>query len=141
MDEAHKAAVNPKSCARSVVLFVSLCIVIVVALNLLLIENIPPIALTRTACIRAEVRICNYYAKNGRLPPSLTALPPDDPSYADSLTDAWDRPIQYSIEGESVTLMSLGADGRPGGSGDDFDVRNVFTATQPSWELLPRPSP
>lgn len=39
--------------------------------------------------------------------------------------DPWDRPYQYSIpgsEGMPFALYSLGADGEPGGEGNDADV-------------------
>ena len=44
------------------------------------------------------------------------------------LIDPWDNPYQYRAEGEvnagSFDLMSLGADGKDGGEGDDKDIYN-----------------
>ncbi|XZG71381.1 type II secretion system major pseudopilin GspG [Chitinibacteraceae bacterium HSL-7] len=48
--------------------------------------------------------------------PYLTKDVPNDP---------WDRPYVYKKPGENgneFDLMSLGADGRPGGSGEDADI-------------------
>lgn len=40
--------------------------------------------------------------------------------------DPWSRPYQYRQPGEQADfdLLSLGKDGRPGGSGDDADITN-----------------
>jgi general secretion pathway protein G len=42
----------------------------------------------------------------------------------DSLTDPWGRPYEYKAPGDhgEYDLWSLGADGRPGGEGEDRDV-------------------
>ena len=42
----------------------------------------------------------------------------------DSLTDPWGRPYQYKSPGDhgEYDLWSLGADGKPGGDGEDKDV-------------------
>ena len=36
--------------------------------------------------------------------------------------DAWERPLVYTIQGNSYTLVSYGQDGKPGGSGWDMDI-------------------
>lgn len=44
---------------------------------------------------------------------------------ADSLVDPWGRPFIYRMpgdDGREFELLSLGADGQPGGEGDDADV-------------------
>jgi general secretion pathway protein G len=40
--------------------------------------------------------------------------------------DPWDRPYQYRNPGEfsQIDIFSLGADGEPGGEGDDADIGN-----------------
>lgn len=40
-------------------------------------------------------------------------------------SDPWGRPYQYKLEGGSVLIESLGADGAPGGDGENADLRNV----------------
>jgi general secretion pathway protein G len=37
--------------------------------------------------------------------------------------DPWGNEYVYSAEGRSFELMSLGADGAPGGEGDDADIK------------------
>jgi general secretion pathway protein G len=57
--------------------------------------------------------------------PSASPLPPNWRPYLEKLpTDPWSRPYQYlnpGIHGE-VDVLSLGADGQPGGDGRDTDV-------------------
>lgn len=36
--------------------------------------------------------------------------------------DAWGRDFIYRIEGDRVQIISLGADGQPGGTGNDADI-------------------
>jgi hypothetical protein len=38
------------------------------------------------------------------------------------VTDMWDHPYQYQVEGEGFELYSLGSDGQPGGVGRDADL-------------------
>ena len=47
--------------------------------------------------------------------PYLKKDVPDDP---------WGNPYEYDVSGSNVTVTSLGADGRSGGSGEDADVSN-----------------
>jgi general secretion pathway protein G len=36
--------------------------------------------------------------------------------------DGWKHPFQYQLDGDSFALYSLGADGKPGGTGADADI-------------------
>ena len=38
--------------------------------------------------------------------------------------DPWGNPYEYRVAGSSVEIISLGADGRQGGAGEDSDVSN-----------------
>jgi len=82
---------------------------------------------------RMEIRLCDYFRKTGGLPPTLAALPEDDPRYGNSILDGWGRPIQYINQGGTVTLLSLGKDAQPGGEGLDADIWTRFTPPEPSW--------
>lgn len=57
--------------------------------------------------------------------PSIAPVPPNWKPYLERLpNDPWGTPYQYlnpGLHGE-VDVMSLGADGRPGGSGFDADI-------------------
>jgi hypothetical protein len=84
-----------------------------------LIDTIPPRSMTVTAMDETIVRMDIYLQKNGRLPPDFSSLPVRE-GYMNRTTDGWNRPLMYTIEsGNTVVLKSLGADGKPGGTGDD----------------------
>jgi len=57
--------------------------------------------------------------------PTVSPLPPNWRPYLDKLpADPWNRPYQYlspGLHGE-VDVLSLGADGQPGGEGTDADI-------------------
>ena len=57
--------------------------------------------------------------------PSAGAVPPNWRPYLDKLpNDPWNRPYQYlnpGLQGE-IDVLSLGADGQPGGEGRDSDI-------------------
>jgi hypothetical protein len=81
-------------------------------------------------------KVLEYQLANGRYPSSLTLLPSHDTI---PRTDPWGRPYMYETtdrEGRGYRLGALGADGKPGGSGDDQDVLivNGEFAKGLSWE-------
>lgn len=39
--------------------------------------------------------------------------------------DPWGRPYRYTAQGGKVEIVSFGADGAPGGEGEDADIRNA----------------
>jgi len=90
--------------------------------------------MTRTTIMLTEERIRQYVARHHRLPPTLTDLPELAEDRDSSTLDGWGRPIGYAIEGEVVTLVSLGRDGLPGGDGEDCDVQTTFTVSEPPSE-------
>lgn len=80
-------------------------------------------------------KVENYQLDTGRYPTQLGDLvvQPGNVSgwlgpYAkeSELLDPWKNPIEYRIPGESqrFDLVSLGADGKPGGDSVDADIRN-----------------
>ncbi len=53
------------------------------------------------------------------------------------IRDAWDHPMVYRIEGDSILLLSYGRDGLPGGLGLDHDFSNQDPfppAAKPTFE-------
>ena len=72
-----------------------------------------------------------YRLDNMRYPPSLEALAQPRPSgggaYVRNLPqDPWGRPYQLSVPGPNNTpfdIVSLGADGTPGGQNENADIR------------------
>lgn len=77
----------------------------------------------------------------GSLPQRLTDLecvknekvPLDDAGHP---RDAWGKPIQYRIEGDSYSLFSFGRDGQPGGGGLNADLHPGKRAPLPTlWQF------
>jgi general secretion pathway protein G len=80
-------------------------------------------------------RIEIYKLENGRYPESLQALVKQPPGaerwtgpYAKEadLKDAWGNDYRYTVpgQGKPYDIVSLGADGREGGEGENRDVSN-----------------
>lgn len=72
-----------------------------------------------------------YYTNNNKLPDSLEVLAQPDPNYfdeayiesEDSLIDPWGNPYELKVEGSrKFVIISYGADGLPGGEGEDADI-------------------
>lgn len=40
-------------------------------------------------------------------------------------TDPWGKPYEYKLESGAALIQSLGADGAPGGDGENADLRNM----------------
>jgi hypothetical protein len=86
------------------------------------IDIIPPVDLTRSHITETFCRIEMYVKTNKSIPPSLDVLPNRD-GYANSTLDGWNRLLQYRVtEDGLITLTSFGADGKPGGDGENADI-------------------
>ena len=79
-------------------------------------------------------KVQQYQMDTGELPPNLQALVAQSgnapgwlgPYAKDAeLLDPWKKPLQYQVPGESgaFDVLSLGADGQPGGESVDADIR------------------
>ena len=73
---------------------------------------------TRAIMMDIKNNILEYQALNNQLPPDLRTAGVVEEK------DKWGVPIQYRQldGGRSYELMSPGADGKPGGSGNDQDI-------------------
>lgn len=80
-------------------------------------------------------KVEQYRMDTGALPPDLQALVAQSgnaPGWlgpyakAGELLDPWKNPLQYAVPGEAgaFDVVSLGADGKPGGQSVDADIRN-----------------
>ncbi len=98
-------------------------------------DKITPHEMTRTAITETFVRI-NIYAKTNKIiPPSLEVLPKRE-GFANRTTDGWNRPLQYRATQDGiVTLTSLGADGQPGGNGEDADISMSYRSKRTDGTL------
>ena len=91
----------------------------------------------RSQIDRLSMAVESYYLDTGKTPDSLEALVEDTGDAAgwngpyvkkSSLNDPWGRAYEYEYPGEhgDFDILSLGADGQPGGEGTDADIN--------SWE-------
>ena len=72
--------------------------------------------------------ILQFAHEHNRLPASLAELP-ELPGYGTSTIDAWKRPLDFVVDSAgTVTLRSLGADTRSGGTDEDQDIVGVFAS-------------
>ena len=89
---------------------------------------IPSHSLTAAHIRRIRTQIVEYYRQNGKLPANLSFLAELDPPVKG--TDAWGRPIIYrQVSQDKAVLVSLGADGCPGGKGQDMDISVDFSVS------------
>jgi hypothetical protein len=87
---------------------------------------VPPDAVTHTAIQESFFRIQMHIARHRRFPASLDELPKRK-GHANRTTDGWHRPLIYRIEEDNfVTLLSLGKDGQPGGTGENADIQTTY---------------
>ena len=128
---------RPKPIIRkSVAAFAAVGVAILV-IAFLLADVVPKSDITPSRISAASYRIGLYYFRSKHLPPDLTALPVRE-SFENRTTDAWDRPLLYSVDSaDSFKLSSLGRDGVPGGTGDDADIISKFRVTGGEVQRLP----
>jgi general secretion pathway protein G len=70
----------------------------------------------------------HFYLDNSRYPSNQEGLKVLAPQYVKAIpNDPWGRPYVYASPGRSAPfdILSLGADGREGGSGADADISNA----------------
>ena len=108
--------------------------VVLVILGLLatiVIINVMP-ALDRgtSTRVRADIdtidgAVQQYYVEHRRYPTTQEGLEALRPYLRRISPDPWERPYRYMApgrNGQPYTIMTLGADGREGGSGNDADI-------------------
>ncbi|MEM9480132.1 MAG: type II secretion system protein GspG [Verrucomicrobiota bacterium] len=79
-----------------------------------------------------QEKVTEFHQANGSAPESLAdlKLTGDD---AENLKDPWDFPYSFEVDGNEVTIGSLGSDGKKGGAlfkGDVFKKFSLEEATQ-----------
>ena len=73
-------------------------------------------------CTELRTAVKLYRLKHGRLPASLEAIA-DGFEYGEIPEDPWGNPYHYVVKAEGAfDIVSLGADGKPGGEGFDRDL-------------------
>ena len=69
---------------------------------------------------KIEQDVVLFKMKKKRLPETLAELYKNEPAP----TDPWGNPYQLEAgHGDELAVVSLGADGKPGGSGSDEDIK------------------
>lgn len=106
-------------------------------LSTIVVKNvIPMIGKGKANAAKASVQtikeiVTTYWLNNSRLPDSLETLTQPDPNNddepyldnPDSLIDPWKNPYEYTQESSrKFVVISRGADGLPGGEGEDADI-------------------
>lgn len=87
-------------------------------------EGTAPRKLTATRMERLACEVKDFRATTGELPPSKQGID-GIASEPELLVDEWGNPIRYLRVAGGYWLLSWGADGSPGGEGDDADVVHI----------------
>ena len=99
-----------------------------------------PQVMTTTAMYVDKERIFDYIREHQSLPKNLSELPQSD-GKLDGTKDGWRRPILYSVaKDDSVTLVSLGSDGKLGGTGDAADIIQSFATKDAKGNWIQNPN-
>ncbi len=90
----------------------------------LLVDRIPPDALTLHALTETGMRARAYFDEHKRLPQSLSGLPIRR-GYMNFTVDGWNHPLLFEAGENEIVVRSYGADGMEGGGGAnaDYEVR------------------
>lgn len=147
----RKLLTRKRKSERGVTLTEMMVVIVIIGLlsTIVVVNVLPLLGGAREHKVRADLAtlegsLTTFYATYGRYPSTdegLEALvnPPEDDRvsarYAEEgfiqrlPDDPWGNPYQYLSPGEHgrFDVYSLGADGRPGGEGDNADIGN--------WEL------
>ncbi len=117
--------------------FVILALILLFGAALCFVDFVPPRSLTSSRMGIVKRRVLQYAKAQGHLPETLAALPPAT-DIETKITDAWNRPLDYTFdESGMVTLRSLGGDKAEGGDLNDADLVGTFSSKDAEGNWLP----
>jgi hypothetical protein len=101
-------------------------ILVVVLMLFSAINRITPATHTRSRMLGIETRIRQHFTEWEEGDPICLTELPDVPGKNNAITDGWGNPIVVCVQGSTITLISYGNDGKPGGSGERADISHGF---------------
>jgi general secretion pathway protein G len=80
---------------------------------------------TRLGIEKLERALTVYRSKSGQYPPTAVGFAALSGLGDWELRDGWGSPYRYQLVEDRPVITSFGADGLPGGEGDDADISNL----------------
>lgn len=81
---------------------------------------------TRQNMVDSLLRIREYMIQQRKYPADLRSLPLVD-DHGTNTNDGWGRPLIYEVSSDGIiSIISLGRDGKPGGTKEDADIRRRY---------------
>ena len=80
---------------------------------------------TRLGIENLERALNSYRSRSGHYPPTAVGFAVLSGLDDWRLRDAWGNPYRYQLVEDRPVITSFGADGLPGGKGDDADISNL----------------
>jgi hypothetical protein len=111
--------------SRTIIGWTVVALVVFYFVGELFVTRIPPRSHTHAAMHMMKRRILRYASAHNAAPTTLDQLPFID-GYHNDTVDGWRRPIDWKADGDKVTFISLGRNGKSGGVGEDADMVGVF---------------
>jgi hypothetical protein len=111
--------------SRSIIGWTVVTLVVFYFVGELFVTRVPPRSHTAGAMHMMKRRMLRYASAHNAAPTTLHQLPSID-GYLNDTIDGWRRPIEWKADGDKVTFISLGRDGKSGGVDEDADMVGVF---------------
>lgn len=102
---------SEKPVSKGALAAIGIAVAVIVAVVVLFGDKENPYQRTRDRMAELETAIRTFAEAHGQPPASLSDLPVDAALLNDHLGEAF----QYSVDGDSVTILSYGSDKEPGG--------------------------
>jgi len=111
--------------AKKTYLFLAVCVAVIVGGFLIFRGKKPPSVEIEDRMTAIQAAVENWHAAKGSPPDTLEELGLPE----EEIQDIVKKPFLYSVseDGTTVTLMTLGADGKPGGKMFNADREIVFS--------------